>query len=829
VLTSGSEEVRKSRVRAALSWLQRNNPLYKHVIINYNEIDCWQYAEGSSVPALIMETMQREEPSAVEKTQTDHIVPDTDRGLEENRFTSIEELVTSIQAYSGDYPCLSTEQPEPALEPEPTAGNGGDTVYEMSTSGMFPLDGPAAFAEADKLSFLVGNIQTSQGRGGDDPKPCAMQVQTTEEEPYIRVERGADFADSLHEDFFPRTFPKLFPWGRGGPKARSEPDCHLHHLPEAVRRQTNHSLNYWARYVLQRHGGRFATHPIFCFLVFNILLRSSNRRISMVRMTKGSFARVEQIYGNLTADRLKRAEAEMRETRTTTDADISFLLRELKLDVARLRLTRWGQAVGLGPILDKATSLQSTTLAVENISVAERVLGQILALFKDAQDSKRFPQDASIGESLDSADGSDRALTSLHQKMRALAIRRQGKAGLREKTKWALHRGKHFSRLIEVIRDLITDLEGLLPAVDVQRLCEVDISELDQAELPLLQEISATEDNLLSETIKDVYRAIQESTQKQEERQQDNQTKKCLSDLLLTDPRDDIQRIADTKGGLFEGASNWILGHADFRRWRHTDEARLLWIKGDPGKGKTMLLIAIVRELDRDFECPPRVASTTLSYFFCQGTDENLNNAAAVLRGLIYLLCIQQPLLASHLRARYDHAGAKLFQDANSFFALSKVLEGMLHDERLQRAYLLIDALDECMADRERLLRFIASYTTSPRVKWIVSSRNIPEIERLLEVDGSGSEVKLSLEVTQNAEQVAHAVDMFIDHKLSKLRSLRNEHDMRGRLREIIRQKANGTFLWVALVVEELGTAESWDMLEVLENSQRSWMIFTTA
>jgi len=141
-----------------------------------------------------------------------------------------------------------------------------------------------------------------------------------------------------------------------------------------------------------------------------------------------------------------------------------------------------------------------------------------------------------------------------------------------------LHGGKHFSRLIEDIRDLVTDLEGVLPTADVQRLCEVDISELDQAELPLLQEVSATEDNLLSKTIKDVYRAIQGSTQQQEERQQDNQTKKCLSDLQLTDPRDDIRRIADTKGGLFEGASNWILGHADFHRWRHTDEARLLWI-----------------------------------------------------------------------------------------------------------------------------------------------------------------------------------------------------------------------------------------------------------
>ncbi|KAI1357186.1 hypothetical protein F5Y08DRAFT_347151, partial [Xylaria arbuscula] len=88
-------QVRKSRVRAALSWLQRNNPLYGHITIDNDEMDGWRYAEGSSVPSMIMERMQREEPSTVEKTQTDHIVPDTDRGLEENGFTSIEELIAS--------------------------------------------------------------------------------------------------------------------------------------------------------------------------------------------------------------------------------------------------------------------------------------------------------------------------------------------------------------------------------------------------------------------------------------------------------------------------------------------------------------------------------------------------------------------------------------------------------------------------------------------------------------------------------------------------------------------------------------------------------------
>lgn len=97
-------QVRKSRVTAALSWLHRNNPLYEHIAIDYDEIASWRYAEGSSVPTVIIESMQREEPSAMEKTATDHIVPDTDRGLEDRGFTSIEDLLTSLAGNSSDEP-----------------------------------------------------------------------------------------------------------------------------------------------------------------------------------------------------------------------------------------------------------------------------------------------------------------------------------------------------------------------------------------------------------------------------------------------------------------------------------------------------------------------------------------------------------------------------------------------------------------------------------------------------------------------------------------------------------------------------------------------------
>lgn len=72
-----------------------------------------------------------------------------------------------------------------------------------------------------------------------------------------------------------------------------------------------------------------------------------------------------------------------------------------------------------------------------------------------------------------------------------------------------------------------------------------------------------------------------------------------------------------------------ILSGLGFQRWRSDGGSRLLWIKGDPGKGKTMLLCGIIDE-PRKSIC----STELLSFFFCQATDSHINSATAVLRGM---------------------------------------------------------------------------------------------------------------------------------------------------------------------------------------------------
>ncbi|RKK30564.1 hypothetical protein BFJ67_g15682, partial [Fusarium oxysporum f. sp. cepae] len=115
---------------------------------------------------------------------------------------------------------------------------------------------------------------------------------------------------------------------------------------------------------------------------------------------------------------------------------------------------------------------------------------------------------------------------------------------------------------------------------------------------------------------------------------------RCLKHLYVTDPRDDKQRILETKGGLLKGSYCWILKNDRFQRFRDDPQSPLLWIKGDLGKGKTMLLCGIIDELEKE-------SAKRLSYFFCQATEAQLSSATGVLRGLIYLLIIQQPSLIS--------------------------------------------------------------------------------------------------------------------------------------------------------------------------------------
>ncbi|KAI0977376.1 hypothetical protein F4678DRAFT_412746 [Xylaria arbuscula] len=283
-----------------------------------------------------------------------------------------------------------------------------------------------------------------------------------------------------------------------------------------------------------------------------------------------------------------------------------------------------------------------------------------------------------------------------------------------------------------------------------------------------------------------------------------------LLKVRSTDPRDDKARIEQQKGGLLRDSYKWILSHEDFLKWRDGEGYQLLWVRGDPGKGKTMLLCGIIDELDAT-----RRDRWNIAYFFCQGTNYQLRKASFVLQGLIFSLLSQEPGLLDCVREDIDQASGEMFRDLNGWAALCRILGRLIEESERRRliTYLIIDALDECLEDRHHLMKWIASLS-SPGIKVLISSRNWPLIE-----DGLSSAThKVLLHLELNDESISDAVKRYIDYQVMGLeRSKGLTTEAREAIRQYLMSYSKNTFLWVALVCEQLGHegTHPWEILDM--------------
>jgi ankyrin repeat protein len=281
----------------------------------------------------------------------------------------------------------------------------------------------------------------------------------------------------------------------------------------------------------------------------------------------------------------------------------------------------------------------------------------------------------------------------------------------------------------------------------------------------------------------------------------------CLHALFVTNPLDDISRIQTDKDNLLEGSCSWIFGNMTYTEWLNSEESRVLLVHGGPGMGKTMITIAMVAELSTRLEQSDS-SNSVLACFFCDNKDINRNNAVAILRSLLYQILCQQPKLFCHIQDEYKKQRSQLLNSRNALQTLWRILQNMLLQFKLNRVYIVVDALDECDPEsRETLLRLMEVYTGKDKTrstvgsatKWILTSRNN-------EVDINEAFINspdISLE--NNSASVDHAVSRYIGWKVDiLLEKKRYSEEQRDLVLKVLKEKAGGTFLWVSLACAEL-------------------------
>ncbi|KAL6799444.1 ankyrin repeat-containing domain protein [Trichoderma sp. SZMC 28013] len=229
-----------------------------------------------------------------------------------------------------------------------------------------------------------------------------------------------------------------------------------------------------------------------------------------------------------------------------------------------------------------------------------------------------------------------------------------------------------------------------------------------------------------------------------------------------------------------------------FRRWydRIEHDNGLLWIKGNPGTGKSTLMKHILEH------CQTKEDYVVASYFFNARGDELEQTPLGMLRSLLFQLLDHEPLyydvfLPIFRKKQQDHGlgGWEWREPELKSFLLSEIPKC-----QSRPLLLIIDALDECSEhDVQNVAEFLQNLSNNAVDAGLIlniclSSRHYPFIR-------FNDYQELVLEKEKHHDE---DIVKYISTNLVK----KDET-----IEEAIREKSSGIFLWVVLVMRLLNRA----------------------
>lgn len=135
-------------------------------------------APPRGVPPEVYDRMERNKPSAWEKTRTAQVVPPTERAMDDEGPVEIEEILTALSQGEDAPRCETGRSEENEADGSGAASNAepGQTMNpitlmnEVTSSGMFPRDRPPDIADVDKLRFACGSVAEGAENGRRGPR-----------------------------------------------------------------------------------------------------------------------------------------------------------------------------------------------------------------------------------------------------------------------------------------------------------------------------------------------------------------------------------------------------------------------------------------------------------------------------------------------------------------------------------------------------------------------------------------------------------------------------------------------------------------------------------
>ncbi|KAH9985870.1 hypothetical protein BJV77DRAFT_1174308, partial [Russula vinacea] len=273
---------------------------------------------------------------------------------------------------------------------------------------------------------------------------------------------------------------------------------------------------------------------------------------------------------------------------------------------------------------------------------------------------------------------------------------------------------------------------------------------------------------------------------------------KLRSWLSPPDPSVNHNTACKTQHG---GTARWFIQGNTFQDWKKSGS--LLWVRGNPGAGKSILCSAIIEDIKNMQESRP----VLIAFYYFDFKDASKRHVRGLLTSLLFQLGDDSDLCWDALYKLYTSCndGSKQPSDA----ALAICLKGMLELPGQLPTFLIIDALDECPntagtpSAREEVLDFLDDLVGSshPNLFICVTSRPEQDIQSVLTpLTSTSSRVSLHDEDGQRDD-----INSYVHSFVNKDRAMRRwrEEDRKLVISTLV-ERAGGMFRWAFCQLDTL-------------------------
>ncbi|KAF2133160.1 hypothetical protein P153DRAFT_331614 [Dothidotthia symphoricarpi CBS 119687] len=290
-----------------------------------------------------------------------------------------------------------------------------------------------------------------------------------------------------------------------------------------------------------------------------------------------------------------------------------------------------------------------------------------------------------------------------------------------------------------------------------------------------------------------------------------------INDKVSKDPMGEIQDllrvtyISEEHHDKLEGSCQWIEDRDDFRTWIGMESRdvssrlyrpSIFWVQANPGAGKTVLAAHVISQLEHS-----RLAYA--SYFFHLG-EKSAQSLAGLLKSLAFQMANTNATIRTKL-AQIHAIGASFDQDDARAIWTRIFMGGLFQVSMSTPQYWVIDAIDECI-DYFELFTFLKAQKSRFPIRIFMTSRKLPDMSRLTRLLEGCDTAVIQIPINDTMKDI----ELYIRNRIADLPI--DEEEERQELARQILAKADTSFLWVRLVLDELEGVYGYDsIMQVLQ------------